>query len=63
MNCCDYNCNQGRNCPARRAPAASKTPKPLASWRFNLRGKWITWCIKTPGWIRFGRLIIRWEKA
>ena len=20
MNCCDYNCNQGRNCPARVAP-------------------------------------------
>jgi hypothetical protein len=21
MNCCDYDCNQGRNCPARKAPA------------------------------------------
>ncbi len=21
MNCCDYDCNQGRDCPARKAPA------------------------------------------
>lgn len=32
MNCCDYDCNQGRNCPARvarigqRYPAAAPLP-------------------------------------
>jgi hypothetical protein len=26
MNCCDYNCTQGRDCPARK-PAAAVTPK------------------------------------
>lgn len=25
MNCCDYQCNQGRDCPARATPAATRT--------------------------------------
>ena len=56
--CCNHGCNEGRNCPARRAPA---TPKPLASWRIKLRGR-ITWCFKIPGWIRIGNRILRWER-
>jgi hypothetical protein len=28
MNCCDYQCNQGRDCPV-RAPAKVATAKPL----------------------------------
>lgn len=28
MNCCDYDCNQGRNCPARQTPADRKTGWP-----------------------------------
>lgn len=41
MNCCDYNCNQGRDCPARvakigrRIPGAE--PLPESSWRRQLR--------------------------
>ena len=40
MNCCDYDCNQGRDCPARvakvgqRAPAAE--PLPPSTWRDRL---------------------------
>jgi len=26
MNCCDYDCNQGRNCPARKTPVAGAVP-------------------------------------
>ena len=37
MNCCDYNCNQGRNCPARVAKVGQRTPaaEPLSgkTWR------------------------------
>lgn len=45
MNCCDYNCNQGRNCPARvarvgaRYPAAEPLP-PSGSPRLLKRGAW-----------------------
>ena len=28
MNCCDYDCNQGRNCPARKAYAGPAKPIP-----------------------------------
>ncbi len=30
MNCCDYNCNQGRNCPARVAKVGRKDHAPAA---------------------------------
>ena len=42
MNCCDYDCTQGRDCPARvakvgqRMPAAD--PLPRRTWRDNLHG-------------------------
>lgn len=26
MNCCDYDCNQGRNCPARATPLGGVAP-------------------------------------
>jgi hypothetical protein len=26
MNCCDYDCNQGRNCPARATPVKGVSP-------------------------------------
>ena len=28
MNCCDYDCNQGRNCPARKAYTGPAKPIP-----------------------------------
>ena len=28
MNCCDYDCNQGRNCPARVARVSRRLPGP-----------------------------------
>lgn len=32
------------------------------SLRYKIRGRWITWCLNpNPGWIRIGRLILRWE--
>ncbi|MBU3577532.1 hypothetical protein [Polynucleobacter sp. UK-Kesae-W10] len=63
MNCCDSygNCCQGRDCPVRRTRA--NKPKPLAPWRISLKGKHISWCLKSPGWLRIKRLIIRWELA
>ena len=61
MNCCDSfgNCNQGRDCPVRRK-ARKPTPKPIAAWRINLKGKHITWVFKRTGFIRIGRLMLRW---
>lgn len=40
MNCCDYDCNQGRNCPARVAPVGRRMPGPDPltgpTWRDHL---------------------------
>lgn len=47
MNCCDYNCNRGRDCPARVAKVKSVTPMaqplPPSPWRRHLRelAKWM----------------------
>jgi hypothetical protein len=44
MNCCDYDCTQGRNCPARKPVTVAKIgqscpgpePLPATSWRAYL---------------------------
>lgn len=49
MNCCDYDCNQGRDCPARVAKVKRRIPKhpaPLRDGQYlrrNLRhlAKWM----------------------
>ena len=38
MNCCDYDCNQGRDCPARKPVTVGQRlpgpkPLPVTSWR------------------------------
>ena len=52
MNCCDYNCNQGRDCPARVAKVKQRTPKNPAPLRQEIRrvylrhlAKWMLICI------------------
>lgn len=56
MNCCDYNCHQGRDCPVRAEPVAKIGRKhhgreelPPSIWREQLRvlGKWmlIVWSL------------------
>ena len=41
MNCCDYGCNQGRDCPARVAKVGQKSqaaePLPESVWRYQLK--------------------------
>jgi hypothetical protein len=41
MNCCDYDCNQGRDCPVRVAKAKpvmrAADPLPPSIWRHQLR--------------------------
>ena len=45
MNCCDYDCNQGRNCPARKPATVANVgqrmhgpePLPPITWRDYLR--------------------------
>lgn len=41
MNCCDYECNQGRDCPARVAKVGQKMqaaePLPASVWRRQLK--------------------------
>lgn len=41
MNCCDTDCNQGRDCPARVAKVGQRMPAPDAlppiTWRDHLR--------------------------
>lgn len=52
MNCCDYNCVQGRNCPVRVARVKARYPKyveydPPSQWRNRLRGlaRWILYAL------------------
>lgn len=46
MNCCDYDCNQGRECPARVAKVKQRVPAaellPPSTWREKLR-KYSRW--------------------
>lgn len=41
MNCCDYECNQGRDCPARVAKVGQKMqaaePLPTSIWRRQIK--------------------------
>ena len=41
LNCCDYDCNQGRDCPARVAKAKpvmmAADPLPPSVWRYQLK--------------------------
>lgn len=51
MNCCDYECNQGRNCPARMAKIGQRMhgpdPLPPSSWRDKLQhlARWLLVCV------------------
>ena len=52
MNCCDYTCNQGRDCPARVAKVKQRTPKHPAPLRQGISqiylkhlAKWMLICI------------------
>ena len=53
MNCCDYDCNQGRNCPARvakvgqRTPAAEPLPPSTLPGQMRQVAKWALVCIAT----------------
>ena len=38
MSCCDYKCNQGRNCPVRAVKVEPvKTSKPRLKWRLTIK--------------------------
>ncbi len=44
MNCCDYDCHQGRDCPARGGKVAKvgqrmqgRAPLPPATWRRHIK--------------------------
>lgn len=45
MNCCEYNCDQGRDCPARVAKCKpvmrAAEPLPPSTWRADM--KFQTW--------------------
>lgn len=51
MNCCDYGCNQGRDCPARVAKAKpvmqAAEPLPPSKWRDRLKKacEWGLWVV------------------
>lgn len=59
MNCCDYNCTQGRECPARVAKVGQRThtkaPLPPSPWRRQLRtlAYWMLMAILGTIWIGF----------
>lgn len=52
MNCCDYNCHQGRDCPIRVAKIGLRYPKyiecaPSSQWRERLRdlARWVLYAL------------------
>jgi hypothetical protein len=57
MNCCDYNCNQGRNCPARVAHAKpimyAASPLPPSTWRKQVRtlAYWLLMALMGLSWL------------
>lgn len=69
MNCCDYECNQGRDCPIRRMPVIEakvarigrrdymREELPPSTWRQSLKGlcSWVL--MGLLGWLIWGTLI------
>jgi hypothetical protein len=59
MNCCNHNCNQGRDCPVRVAKAKpvmrAADPLPPSIWRYQLRrlGYWMLISILGMLWLSF----------
>jgi hypothetical protein len=63
MNCCDYECNQGRNCPARIGKVGQRMqgpePLPPSSWRDKLPdiARWLLVCVAMLWMVAFTVLI------
>lgn len=64
MNCCDYECNQGRNCPVRGAKVAkigrkdyTREPLPPTTWRRQLRALAYWAALALLGWLIWGPLL------
>ena len=65
MNCCDYECNQGRNCPIRGAKVTKvkqrypKHPQPTPNpvWREYLRATARFVLLGLLGWLIFGLIL------
>ena len=65
MNCCDYECNQGRDCPAHRpalvAPVGkriyTREPLPPTTWRRQLRALAYWAALALLGWLIWGPLL------
>ena len=69
MNCCDYECNQGRDCPIRRTLVTEakvarigrrdymREELPPSTWRHSLKGlcSWVL--MGLLGWLIWGTLI------
>ena len=59
MNCCDYDCNQGRECPARVAKAKpvmrAAKPLPPSVWRYQLKklAYWVLLAVFGMLWMGF----------
>jgi hypothetical protein len=66
MNCCNYDCNQGRDCPVRVAKAKpvmkAADPLPPSIWRCQLR-KLAYWMLLAvlglTVWPTLGYLVVR----
>lgn len=69
MNCCDYNCNQGRNCPARVAKIGQRTPDrqplPPMHWRSTMQrlATWLVYAILGMFWLAYVVAVVRWAYA
>jgi hypothetical protein len=56
MNCCDYNCTQGRDCPIRVAKVGQRIPGPEplppSVWRY--------WVRRIAYWVLMGIFGLLW---
>jgi len=66
-DCCDQNCNQGRECPARVAKAKpvmrAAAPLPPSAWRRQLRylAEWLLLGLAGVLWLTFLLMAVFWS--
>lgn len=72
MNCCDYECNQGRECPVRATPVArigrkdyGREELPPVTWRSTVRSlaTWVLYGILGMFWLAYVIAVVRWAHA
>ncbi len=72
MNCCDYNCNQGRDCPIRGAKVArvrsrrhdrEELPPRVYPSMMRRMAHWALYAVIGLFWLAYVIAVVRWAHA